>query len=68
MDIYKILKEMNKEIVEMQEMLYNKAWIPEFDKYLVENGYKKEIYGYGTDDYEIEYIKNNIHISLINED
>ena len=27
MDVYKVLKEMNRAIEEMQEMLYNHAWI-----------------------------------------
>lgn len=61
-----VLKNISREILDMQNILYANGWVEEIEKYLIENNFRKEVfYRYGC--LETEYIRDGIYISLVND-
>lgn len=61
-----LLSSINIEVYHIQSILSCRGWCFEVEEYLLDNGYDKSIFNrFGN--IEVNYIKNDIHIEIIND-
>lgn len=67
MDKFDIIKSLNKEIVDIQGILYNNGWCEEIEEYLLNNGFKKRVVETYYENIEVTYIRGDINIEMVND-